>query len=117
MACRAQSAWGEGVAQVAELSLGASVDRRSLEDFRAEQLAAEAGIVLGLGSAELMVDVERAYAVAEGPKRMPEAGRVRTSGDEAHDLPVRRDEVVPADVLFDPRPQRSGFHELIVGRV
>ena len=62
-----------------------------------------------------MVDVERAYAVAEGPKCMPQACRVRPTGDEAHDLPVRRDELVSAGVLFDPRAQRSGLHELIVG--
>jgi hypothetical protein len=50
-----------------------------------------------------MVDVERADAVAEGPKRMPEACRVRATGNQADNVPARRDEIVPADVLFDPR--------------
>jgi hypothetical protein len=47
---------------------------------------------------------------------MPEARRVRATGDEAHDLPVRRDEVVPADVLLDSRAQRSRVHPKIVRR-
>jgi hypothetical protein len=61
-----------------------------------------------------MVDVERAYAVAEDPKRMPEACRVRATGDEAHDLPARRDEVLPADMILDSRAQRSALHGEIV---
>ena len=88
----------------------------SLDDIGSETLTAVPRILLGLGPAELMVDVERADAVAEGPKRMPEACRVRATGDQADNVPARRDEVVPADVLFDPRPKRSGVHEPILRR-
>ena len=63
-----------------------------------------------------MVDVERADAVAEAPKRMPEACRVQATGDEADNVPARRNEVVPADVLFDPCAKRSSVHEPILRR-
>jgi hypothetical protein len=61
-----------------------------------------------------MVDVERAYAVAEDPKRMPEARRVRATGDEAHDLAARRDELLPANMVFDSLAKRSALHGEIV---
>src|SRR6188474_1193267 len=69
----------ERVAKVPELFLGASVQRRGLDDIGSETLTAVPRVLLGLGPAELMVDVERADAVAEGPKRMPEACRVRAT--------------------------------------
>jgi hypothetical protein len=58
--------------------------------------------------------VERAYAVAEDPKRMPEARRVRATRDETHDLAARRDELLPTDIIFDSRAQRSALHGEIV---
>jgi hypothetical protein len=63
-----------------------------------------------------MVDVERAYAVTEGPKCMPEAGRVRATRNQAEHVAAGGNEVVPADVLFDPRTENAGVHERIVGR-
>jgi hypothetical protein len=63
-----------------------------------------------------MVDVESVYAVAEGPKRMPEARRVRATRHEAKNVAPRRNEVVPADVLLDPRTENAGVHERIVRR-
>jgi hypothetical protein len=41
---------------------------------------------------------------------VPEARRVGPAGDEADDLAAGWDQVVPADVLFDPRAQRRGVH-------
>src|SRR4029079_10900257 len=113
---RPQAILGEGVAKLTKLVLGAAVRRRRFDDLGAEALPAEARVVLGLGAPELMVDVERADAVAEGPKRMPEACRVGATGDQADNVPARRNEIVPADVLFDPRPKRSGVHEPILRR-
>jgi hypothetical protein len=69
----------ERVAKVPELFLGAAIQRRSVDHLGAETLTAENRILLGLGPAEPMVDVERADAVIEGPKRMPEACRVRAT--------------------------------------
>jgi len=52
--------------------------------------------------------------IAELSERMPHAGRVRAAGDEAADLPARGDQILAADVLFDPRSQRSALHTEIV---
>ncbi len=116
MTGRPQASSRERVSEVAELLLGAAVRRRRLHDFGAEALAAEARVLLGVLAAEPMVDVERAGAVAEGPKRMPEARGVRATGDQADNVPARRNEVVPADVLFHPSAKRSGVHEPILRR-
>ncbi len=79
MPCGAKPVSRERVAKVPKLFLGAAVQRRSVDDLGPEALTAEPRVLLGLGPAEPMVDVERADAVAEGPKRMPEACRVRAT--------------------------------------
>ena len=115
MAGRAQAIGGDGVAKLAQLGLGPRATRRRFDYLRAEALAAEAGVLFGLLAAELMVDVESVYAVAEGPKCMPEAGRVRPTRDQAQDVAPRGDEIVPADVLLDPSTKSSAIHGEIVG--
>src|SRR5919109_683782 len=115
MPSRAQAVGREAVAKIAKLRLRSRAGRRRLDDLRPELLAAEAGVFVGLRAPELMVDVERAYAVAEGPKCMPKAGRVRATRDEAEHVAAGRNEVVPADVLLDPRTENAGVHERIVG--
>jgi hypothetical protein len=49
-----------------------------------------------------VVDVQRLDVEPELAKRVEEAGRVRTARNEAQDVATRRDQVVPADVRFDP---------------
>jgi hypothetical protein len=61
-----------------------------------------------------VVHVESRDAVAERAERMPEAGRVRAAGHEAEDVTAGGKKVAPADVLLDPRAQRSGVHGVIV---
>jgi hypothetical protein len=110
-----QAVGREAVAKVAELRLAARAGRRRLHDLCPELLVTKTAVVVGLRAAELMVDVERAYAVAEGPKCMPKAGRVRATRDQAQHVAAGRNEVVPADVLLDPRTENAGVHERIVG--
>ena len=54
-----------------------------------------------------MVHVHGRDAVAERAERVPEAGRVGAAGDETADVAARLDQVVPADVLFDPCAQHG----------
>jgi hypothetical protein len=63
-----------------------------------------------------VVHVEGGDAVAKRTERMPQAAGVGATRDEAEDLAARRDEVVPADVLLDPRTERRGLHGGIVRR-
>src|SRR5918996_2621702 len=111
----AQSVGGEAVTKLAQLGLRPLSGRGRVHDLGPEPVAAEAGVLLGLRAAKPMVDVERADAVAEGPKCMPEARRVGAPRDQAEHLAAGRNELVPADVLFDPRTENAGVHEQIVG--
>jgi hypothetical protein len=52
--------------------------------------------------------------VSELPERMPEAGGVRTAGDEAENVAARRDQLMPADVLLDATPERPRIHAPIL---
>jgi hypothetical protein len=49
-----------------------------------------------------VVDVQRLHVEPELAERVEEAGRVRAARNEAQDVATRRDQVVPADVRFDP---------------
>ena len=108
MARGAQSVAGEGVAELAERVFGRARGRRSLDDFGAEGLAAEMGVLVRLGAAEPVVHMERRDAVAELAERVPEAGRVGPAGDEREHLAAGRNQVVTADLLLDPRTQVAG---------
>jgi hypothetical protein len=103
VAGRAEALGRDGVAKLAELLLCGGTLRRRLDDLGAEALATEPGVLLGLRAAELMVYVESVYAVAEGSKCMPQAGRVGAPRDQAEHFAAGSDEVVPADVLLDSR--------------
>ncbi len=111
---RAQAVRGEGVAKLPKLGFGLGLPR-GMDDLRAQDFAAEARVLLGLLAPQLVVHVQGRDVVAQCPERVPEAGRVGAAGDEAVDGAAGRDQVVPADVLFDPRAERSGVHGAIVG--
>ncbi|HEV7640298.1 MAG TPA: hypothetical protein VGO39_05505, partial [Gaiellaceae bacterium] len=68
----------------------------------AEALHAPARVLVGLRAAQTVVDVQRGDIEAELAKRMEQARRVRTAGDEAQHIATGLDQVVPADVRFDP---------------
>ena len=57
----------------------------AFDHLGAEHLGAEAGVLLGVGTAQLVVHVQRRGAVSERPEQMPEAGRVGAARDEAGD--------------------------------
>ena len=61
---RAQPVGGDRVAQVAQLGLGPA-RRGRVHDLRAEGLAAEARVLVGLGAAQAVVHVQRGDPVAE----------------------------------------------------
>src|SRR5439155_10996533 len=82
----AQAVAGEGVPELAEGLLGRACGWLSLDDLGAEAFAAEAGVLVGLGAAEPMVDVQGGHAVAELAEGVPEAGRVGAAGDEREHL-------------------------------
>jgi hypothetical protein len=73
-----------------------------LHDLRAELLDAPARVLIRLGAAQAVVDVQRRHVEAELAESVEEAGRVGAARDEAQDVATRRDQVVPADVRFDP---------------
>jgi hypothetical protein len=103
VAGRAKTVRRERVAEVAERVLGRAPLRARVDDVRAEPLAAEAGVLVGLGPAQVVVHVERVDAVPERAEHVPERRRVGTAGDERDDLPAGRDQLVSADVLLDAR--------------
>ena len=88
----------ERVAKVAQLRF-----RRpgSLDDLGAEGFPAEAGVLVGLGAAQPVRDVQRRGAVAELSEGVPETGRVRTARDETGDVAARLDQALLADVRLD----------------
>src|SRR5581483_9982110 len=92
------------VAQLPQRRLGRAA-RGGLHDLGAEALGAEARVLVRLGAAQAVVDVQRRDAVAELAQRVVEAGRVGAAGDEAEHLAARLDQLVPADVLFDAREE------------
>jgi len=49
-----------------------------------------------------VIDVERRDVEPELAQRMEETGRVGAARNEAEDVTTRLDQVVPADVRFDP---------------
>ena len=106
VAGRAQAVAGEGVAHLAQGVFGRPRGRRCLDDLGAEHFAAVASVLLGLGPAETVVDVQGGDAVPELAQRVPEAGRVGAAGDECRHVAAGRNQLVPADVLLDPRSQR-----------
>ena len=81
----------------------------------AEPLAAEAGVLFGLGAPQHVVHVQAFDPVPERLERMPEARGVWTARDEAENVAAGRDQVMPADVLLDASPERPGIHSAIVG--
>jgi hypothetical protein len=73
-----------------------------LHDLRAEALRTPARVLVRLLAAQGVVDVQRRDVEAELAERMEQAGRVRAAGNEAQNVATRLDQVVPADVRFDP---------------
>ena len=112
---RAQAVAGDGVALLPQLRL-AKPSSVELDHLGAEHVAAEPRIRRRVVTTQQVVHVQGGDAVAERAERVPEAGRVRTAGDEAADLGAGLDQVMPADVLFDPCAQQRGFHGLILPR-
>jgi len=86
----------------------------AFDHLGAEHLGAEAGVLLGVGTAQLVVHVQRRGAVAERPEQMPEAGRVGAARDEAGDLAAGRDQLMLADEALDTVAQL--LHASIVPR-
>src|SRR5207245_1376669 len=93
---RAEPVGRERVANVAQLSLVCAT-RRRLYDLGAELLRTEACVLVGLDSAESMVDMERRDAVAERRQNVPEARRVGTARNKTGDLAPGRDQLVLPD--------------------
>ena len=89
MAGRAQAVGRDRVARIAQLGLGVS---RPLDHLGAERVAAEARVLVRLGAAEAVGDVERGDAVAELAEDVPEAGRVGAAGDEHRHLAAGLDQ-------------------------
>ena len=81
-----------------------------LDDLCSEHVSAEARVRVGVLAAQLVIHVQRRHAVPETGERMLQTGRVGASGDETAHLAARLDQLVRADVLFDPFSQRDGIH-------
>jgi hypothetical protein len=73
-----------------------------VHDLGAEALGAPARIRVRLRAAQAVVDVQRGDVEPELAQRMKEAGRVGAARNQAQDLTTRLNQVVPADVRFDP---------------
>ena len=97
---RAEAVGGDPVAQVAQLGLGAAAPAQ-VDDLGAEPLPAEAGVLVRLGPAKPVVDVEGGHAEAQAAEHVPEAGRVGAARDEAGDLAAGGDQVERAHVRVD----------------
>src|SRR5688500_7563233 len=95
----AQPVRGEGVADAAQLVLGRA--SAAVHDLGSEHLAAEARVLVRLGAAQAVVDVERRDAVAELAQYVPETRGVGAAGDEADHLAAGRDQVATANVALD----------------
>ena len=76
MAGRPEPVSRERIAQIAERFFRCALGRRRVDDLGAQRLATEARVLLRLGSAQPVVHVERADAVAQRTEHVPEAGRV-----------------------------------------
>src|SRR5262249_25256002 len=72
----------------------------------AHHLPAEAGVLVRLGAAQPVVDVECADPVAESAEGVPETGRVASARHETDDVFPRGNQVVRADVPFDAAQER-----------
>ena len=105
---RAQPVGRDGVAQLAQLLLGRSAAH--LHHCGAKDVTAKACVRSRLLAAQPVIDVQRRGAVAELPQRVPEARRVGAARDETGDVAAGRDQLVPADVLLDPGPERLDVH-------
>jgi hypothetical protein len=103
---------GQAVAALAQLGLGPGAVR--LDDLRAQGLAAEARVLVRLGAAQAMVDMDRRDGVTERAEGVPQAGRVGAARDEAGRRAAARDQVECANVRLDPLPQRRRVHPGIV---
>ena len=86
-----------------------------VEDLRAEQLAAEARVLVRLGAAQAMIDMHREDAIAEPAERVPQTCRVGAARDEAGDLAARRDQLVLVNVRLNAAEVL--LHRGIVARV
>jgi hypothetical protein len=64
-----------------------------------------------------VVDVQRRDVEAQFAERVEEAGRISAARNEAQDVATRLDQVVPADVRFDPAQelQSSSVPPLVTG--
>src|SRR5262249_54867377 len=96
----AQRGARQRVALIAELRLGETAPV-SLYDVGTEHLGAKARVLVGGRAAQLVVHVQRRYAVAERPEDVPETRGVRAAGDEAAHLAAGRDQVVRPDEGLD----------------
>ena len=101
----AETVGRERVPDLAPVVLGAPA--AAVDHLRAEPLGAEARILVGGVTPQPVIHVQRGDAIAELRQDVPETGRVGAARDEAGHVAARRDQVVPADQLLDPRAQRS----------
>ncbi len=105
---RAHAVGRERVADAAQLVLGAPA--AAVDDLRAEPLRAEGGILVGVPSAETVVDMQRGDAIAELCQDVPETARVRAARDEAGHLGAGLQQLVLADVRRDAVLEDPGVH-------
>src|SRR5207237_8398060 len=106
----AESRGREGVSDLSHLVLGLALAPAAVYDLSAAHVAAEARVLLGLAAPEAVVHVQRRHAVAELPQRVPEAGGVRPSRDEADDLAALGNELALPDVALDALTKRPRLH-------
>src|SRR4051794_781712 len=113
MSRRAQSVSPDRIALLSERGL-AQPAPVELDHLGPELVPAESRILVGVGSPQPVIHVQRRSGVPERTERVPQAGGVGAPGDEAADLAARLDQAVLPDVVLDPRPQRRRVHGGIV---
>src|SRR6266542_3351682 len=115
---RAQPVGRDRIAELPQGLFRGAGRRRHADHLGAEDLAAEAGVLVGLLAAQAVVHVQRLDVVAERLEHVPEAGRVGTAGDERENVATGRDQLPAANLLLDPGPQCCGIDaSVLVWRV
>src|SRR5215468_6296440 len=103
---------GDAVADLAQLILACRA--RPIDDLCPHDLATETGVLVGVMSAQAVIDVQRRDAVAELAEHVPGAGRVGAARNEDGHVAAWRDELQPAGVVLHPGAELGGFHRRIV---